>query len=63
MNLRQRRRHVYQRRGFGWGKRCPDYFSGCIQCGVWRFYDTHKRWPTSEEVQAIEDNIHTQEFA
>lgn len=53
MKLRKMRRRAHQRRGFGYGKRCPEYFRGCIICEAYRYYDEHKRWPTFEEASQI----------
>jgi hypothetical protein len=51
MNLRQHRRRATRSRGFGWGKRCPDYYPGCFQCEAWKFYDNTGRWPRYEELK------------
>lgn len=54
MKLRKMRRRANQkRRGFGYGKRCSDYFRGCIVCEAYHYYDQHKRWPTLEQVSQI----------
>ena len=55
MRLRQRRQRAYAKRGFGWGKRCPGYFAGCILCEAWMLYDRHGRWPTCDEASKAAD--------
>jgi len=38
-------------------KRCRSYEAGCANCEEWRFYDTHKRFPSLEELlNAMEAN-------
>jgi hypothetical protein len=53
MKLRKMRRRANQKRGFGYGKRCPEYFRGCIVCEAYHYYDQHKRWPTFDEASEI----------
>ena len=31
-------------------KRCRSYEAGCVNCDEWRFYDTHKRFPSWHEL-------------
>jgi hypothetical protein len=52
MNQRQRKRATYHARGRWVGKRCPEYFAGCINCEVWRFYDETGRFPSFAEAHA-----------
>jgi hypothetical protein len=49
MKQRDRKRLTYHLRGRWVGKRCPEYFAGCINCEVWRFYDETGRFPTFGE--------------
>jgi hypothetical protein len=53
MKLRKVRRRANQQRGFGYGKRCLNYFRGCIVCEAYHYYDQHKRWPTFDEASEI----------
>lgn len=53
MKLRKMRRRANQKRGFGYGKRCSEYFAGCIVCEAWRYYDTNQRWPSFDQVHEI----------
>lgn len=53
MKLRKMRRRANQKRGFGWGKRCSEYFAGCIICEAWRYYDNNQRWPSFDELGPI----------
>jgi len=53
MKLRQMKRRASLKRGFGWGKRCPQYCPGCITCEAWAFYDEHKRFPVFKEAMDI----------
>lgn len=53
MKLRKMRRRANQKRGFGWGKRCSEYFAGCIICEAWRYYDNNQRWPSFDELRPI----------
>lgn len=53
MKLRKMRRRANQRRGFGYGKHCSEYFRGCIVCEAYHYYDQHKRWPTFAEASEI----------
>jgi hypothetical protein len=43
MKLRKMRRRANQKRGFGYGKRCREYFRGCLICEAYHYYDQHKR--------------------
>jgi hypothetical protein len=52
MNLRLHKRRAYDKRGMQWGKRCSEYFAGCICCEAWRFYDETGRFPTFDEARA-----------
>lgn len=31
-------------------KRCPTYERGCFLCDNWHYYDTHKRFPSWDEL-------------
>jgi hypothetical protein len=53
MKLRKMRRRANQKRGFRYGKRCSEYFRGCIVCEAYHYYDQHKRWPTFDQVSEI----------
>lgn len=57
MKLRKMRRRANQKRGFGYGKRCPDYYAGCMICEAWRYYDNNQRWPGFEELWSITKEI------
>jgi hypothetical protein len=53
MKLRKMRRRANQKRGFRYGKRCGEYFRGCIFCEAYHYYDQHKRWPTLDQASEI----------
>jgi hypothetical protein len=57
MKLRKMRRRAHQKRGFAFGKRCQDYYAGCIICEAWRYYDNNQRWPSFSELQPILQEI------
>lgn len=49
MNLRAMKRRAMPKRHNRrfYGKRCSDYFAGCLVCDYWRFKDESGRFPYS----------------
>ena len=64
MKVRHIRRRVYRKAGGppGYGRRCKDYFPGCLACEAYRFLDELGRFPTFDEVSPRCDAAMREEF-
>lgn len=59
MNIRRLRMRFYRKTGGPRhiGLRCKAYGPGCLVCESYRFLDEHGRFPSSDEVIAISDEV------